>query len=278
MGWQDRAYNQDDGTTRLRFGFTPPPRMTLGVMVACFAVYIIQAVGGGFLSDHFALSFIGRKALYEPWQFVTYQYLHGSPTHIFFNLLGIYFFLPPLERLWGPSKAFAFYTVGGIVGGVMYCLLHALFPEYSHLVGASGSILAALGACALLFPEQTIYLIVFPVPIRMLAFLLALLYVLTVIGERDSSNACHLGGLAYGFLAPYYGSGMWSKFNRNWKAQRMRREREYEASEQEAIDRILQKVSEHGMNSLTAGERRTLKRATERQRRRDADLAKSRRY
>jgi membrane associated rhomboid family serine protease len=248
--------------------------MALGVMIACFGVYILEQLAAPFLFEHFALSFNGGKALTEPWQFVTYQYMHDGPMHIFFNLLGIYFFLPPLERLWGPRRAFAFYTVGGVVGGITFGILHFVFPTYSFLVGASGSILAALGACALLFPERTVLLLIFPVPIRLLALLLALLFTLVVIGEHDGAQACHLGGLAFGFLAPYYGSGLWGRMSRQFKAQRIRREHEIEQAEQEAIDRILQKVSEHGMQSLTSGERRTLKRATERQRRSDARFAR----
>jgi hypothetical protein len=80
----------------------------------------------------------------------------------------------------------------------------------------------------------------------------------------------------FGFLAPYYGSGLWGKLNRQMKSRRLRREREVEHAEQAAIDRILQKVSDHGMQSLTGGERRTLKRATERQRRMDAQYARKR--
>jgi membrane associated rhomboid family serine protease len=276
MGWQDRPYNQDGSASGLRFGFVPPTPMALGVIAACFFMFIMQAIAGPFLMDHFALSFVDGKAFREPWQLITYQYLHSTPLHIFFNLLGIYFFLPPLERLWGPQRAFLFYTVGGIVGGLTYGLLHAFFPYSTNLVGASGSILAALGACALLFPEQTIYLLVFPVPIRLLAVLLGVLYALTVIGEHSGADACHLSGLAFGFVAPYYGSGLWGRLNKQHKARRMRREREVEQSEQAAIDRILAKVSEHGMNSLSGGERKTLKRATERQRRIDAQYARRR--
>ena len=277
MGWQDRTYNQDGGTSGLRFGFVPPTPLALSVMGACFVVFILEQFAPGFFGEHIALSFVGGRAFYEPWQFITYQYVHDGPMHIFFNLLGIYFFLPPLERLWGPQRAFAFYTCGGIVGGITYGALHALFPAESILVGASGSILAALGACALLFPDQTVYILVFPVPIRALALLLAVFFTLVVIGEHEGAQACHLGGLAFGFLAPHYGSGLWGRISRQSKARRMRREREAEQSEQEAIDRILQKVSDHGMQSLTGGERRALKRATERQRRIDAKFARNRR-
>jgi membrane associated rhomboid family serine protease len=276
MGWQDRAYNQDGGTG-LRFGFVPPTQMALGLIIACIAVFILEQFAGGFLFRHFALSFDHGSPLVELWKFVSYQYLHDGAIHIFWNVLGIYFFVPPLERLWGPKRTFAFYTAGGIVGGAIYGLLHAVFPADSYLVGASGSILAALGACALLFPEQTVLLIVFPVPIRVLAVILALFFTLTVIGSHDGANACHLGGLAFGFLAPYYGSGAWGKLSRQAKSRRIRREREVEQAEQAAIDRILQKVSDHGMQSLTGGERRTLKRATERQRRLDAQYARNRR-
>jgi membrane associated rhomboid family serine protease len=251
--------------------------MALGVMIACFVAFLLQSLAGPYLYFSFALTFAGGKGLYQPWRLFTYQYLHEGAMHIFFNLLGIYFFVPPLERLWGPARTFAFYTAGGVVGGLAFGLLSAVDPGVGFLVGASGSILAALGACALLFPEQTVLLIVFPVPIRLLAALLALLFTLTVIGEHHGGDACHLGGLVFGFVAPYYGSGIWHRMSRQYKSRKLQREREFERAEQEAIDRILQKVSEHGMNSLSGGERRTLKRATERQRRIDAQYARNRR-
>ena len=182
MGWQDRAYNQDGGTG-LRFGFVPPPPMALGLIVSCIFVFILQQFSDDFFYRHFALSFIDGSPLIQLWKFVTYQYLHKDAIHIFWNLLGIYFFVPPLERLWGPKRTFAFYTAGGVAGGILFAMLHAVFPaDDAFLVGASGSILAALGACALLFPEQTVLLIVFPVPIRLLAVILALFFTLTVIG------------------------------------------------------------------------------------------------
>jgi membrane associated rhomboid family serine protease len=273
MGWQDRPYNQDGNSYGVRLGFTPPPPMTLGVLIACFAVYILKSFAGGFLFHYFALA-SASVSFSQPWRFVTYQYLHDGPLHIFFNLLGIFFFLAPLERLWGGTRAFAFYTAGGVVGGLAFCVLQALTGSSIILVGASGSILAALGAYALLFPETVVYVIVFPLPIRALAMLLALLYTLTVLGSHQFNDACHLAGLAFGFLAPMYGAGLWGKLSRRSTAWRMKRDREFEQAEQQTIDRILAKVSEQGMQSLTASERRALKRATERQRRNDSRYAR----
>ena len=139
-------------------------------------------------------------------------------------------------------------------------------------MGASGGILAALGACAYLFPEMMIFMII---PIRVFAALAGVLYLLSVAGDRNPSDAAHLGGLIFGFFAPYYGRHVWHRVSERVKHKRRRDDFAAEKHEQEQIDRILQKVHDRGMNSLTWMEKRTLRRATERQR--QADLARARR-
>jgi membrane associated rhomboid family serine protease len=278
MAWEDRAYNRDSGSSfSYRFGFTPPTPMTLGVMIACFAGFLLEAGLGPRVFDWGALDMSHGLAFKQPWRWITYQYLHAGVWHIFFNLLAIYFFLPSLERLWGPRKAFAFYTIGGVVAGITYGIIYIFSPYRGYIVGASGSILAALGACALLFPERQLLILFFPVPIRMFAALAALLFTLWVIGERDTSSACHLGGLVYGVAAPYYGGPWFHKMTRSVKRRRVQRAVQDERQEQAVVDRILQKVHDSGMQSLNRSERKALQRATDRQRKRDRELASTRR-
>ena len=282
MGWQDRPYNSEGSYSQgLRFGFTPPSPVALWIMVACFLTFILQSVTAmdvrlSPLNRWGDLSFLHYRAFTQPWRWITYQYLHADAMHIFFNLLGIYFFLPPLERLWGGRQAFLFYTMGGIAAGIVYGIV-TLFAPSSGLIGASGSILAALGACALLFPEKQVLFIIFPIPIRVLAVLLALLYVLTTVGHRDLSNAAHLGGLVFGVCGPLYGAPLIRRFSKRRHQGRIRRLVEADQEEQETVDRILQKVHDQGMNALSRSERRILKKATEHQRQRDLELARARR-
>ena len=283
MGWEDRAYNREDhngGVPPVMFRFPPFTRLTIGIIVACFIAFVLQSFTRHVPSSYenlaangvespietwCKLTFVGGKAFYQPWRFITYQYLHGSSTHIFWNMLILYFFLPTLEGFWGWRKAFIFYTLGGIVSGLAYGMLSAIAPG-DGLIGASGSIFAAMGAVALLSPSRQIWVFFFSLPIRVFVGLIAAFFLLTVIGERDLSNAAHLGGLAFGFFAPWLGGPILASYQHKWRRQRIQRVAALEINEQAQIDRILEKVSQQGMQSLTNGEKKTLKRATERQR------------
>jgi hypothetical protein len=108
------------------------------------------------------------------------------------------------------------------------------------------------------------------IPVRILALLYAILYLLTISHDKDMSNVAHLGGLAFGFIVPLIGRRYDWNLTDRWSDYRKQRSRRAELDEQQAIDRILQKVHEHGMNSLSRADRNTLKRATERQRVADA--------
>jgi membrane associated rhomboid family serine protease len=279
MAWQDRDYNRENVQSRgggippVRMSFPPITALALTLIAVNVLVFIVQAATASVAAASpivawGGLAFFEGAAWQQPWRWITYQYIHGDGYHIFFNCIACYFFLPPLERRWGWKKAFGFYTLGGIASGVTYGLMLLVFAKMSILIGASGSILACLGACALLFPEMQLILVLFVIPIRVAAALITILYILTVAGDRNLSDAAHLGGLAFGWFGP-----MTSPWFRRWaikyEARQAAREFEQEQQEQGEIDRILAKVHEKGMHSLTSAEKRTLKRATERQRKRD---------
>lgn len=273
MAWQDRPYNREDRAYGggVRFSFPPFTPLTLAVMGACLVVFIIQVSTGGTagrspLLDYGDLTFRHGLALTQPWRWITYQYLHGGGMHLFFNMLALYFFLPPLERRWGWRGTLGFYTLGGVVAGGVYGLMALLGTFPGGLIGASGSVLAVLGACAYLFPEQRVLFFFFPVPIRVLTGLLAVIYLLTVFGDRNLADAAHLGGLAFGFFAPWLAGPALTHFIHSRRLKRTRKVVEAERRIEADVDRILQKVHDSGMNSLTRGERHTLKVATEHQR------------
>jgi membrane associated rhomboid family serine protease len=271
MAWQDRPYYRDEGGGNIPpvvFSFPKLTRLTMSVMGTCLVLFIIQSVMRGTLEYWGSLTFTGGRAFTQPWRWITYQYLHGGAGHFFFNMIVLYFFLPSLELMWGWKKAFAFYTAGGIVSGITYGVLTliAFRGRDPGLIGASGSILAAMGAVALLNPNRQLILVFFPLPIRVAVALIGAFYLLSALADRSLSNAAHLGGLAFGFFAPWIAGPWMHRFRRNWEKSRARREAVAERDEQETIDRILQKVHEKGMNSLSWSEKRTLKRATERQR------------
>jgi membrane associated rhomboid family serine protease len=258
-------------------GLLRPTPAVLGIIVSCFAIFLLAAFGRSparFVSDFGALKLPPEQPIWQVWRYVTYQYLHGGVWHIVGNMLGVFFFGPPLERLWGSRRFLLFYTLCGVVGGLVFAFMQLLAGPGS-LIGASGSVLGCIGACAVLFPQMTVVLFIFPVPIRFFAVLVAVVYTLTILNERNLSDSVHLAGMLTGVL--------WAYVPRHWPRlfqsrqpregvwQRKMREM---AEDEEKVDRILDKIRRSGMGSLTWREKRFLKKVSERRRQFDAQQSR----
>ena len=84
------------------FGNLPP--VTRGLILANVAVFLLEAmVGVNAMSAYLGLWPIGSGA-FQPWQVITYGFLHGSVMHIFVNMFALYMFGGQLERLFGPKR------------------------------------------------------------------------------------------------------------------------------------------------------------------------------
>lgn len=149
-----------------------------------------------------------------------------------------------------------------------YLLLALFVPVPTVLLGASGGVLACLAACAILYP----HFLVIIVPIRWVAVFYAVLYFLNTVYERDFSGAAHLGGMVAGaawvWVLPRVWTAGWHVRGRLREGAWQRRLRQNQA-EQEQIDRILQKIHDQGLGSLSHKERRTLQEASRHQREHD---------
>ncbi len=284
MSWRDRPYAAEDGGGGfggggMSFGLPRPTYVVKILLFTNLGLFVLTSLTGGpggGLVRLGALMLPPQASIFEVWRWVTYQYLHADVIHIFFNMIGLYFLGPPLERLWGPKKFFIFYTFCGVVAGVGFALLQIMTGQSFPLIGASGSVLGCIAACAILFPQMMLILLFFPVPIRVAAVLLAVLYGLTVLADRNLSNAAHLAGMA-GAVIWIYGERRGLLANRPRRSrqgawqQRIQRMQE----EERRVDQILDKIRVQGMGSLTWSEKRFLKRASER--RRQLDEQQSRR-
>ncbi|MHC4568613.1 MAG: rhomboid family intramembrane serine protease [Planctomycetota bacterium] len=197
---------------------------------------------------------------------ITYQFLH-SPVrlmHIFFNMIGLYFLGPTLERHWGSRRFLPFYLICGAAGAIFYFFLVLVnFLAPGQMVGASGAILGMLAACAILFPHFVVFIFVFPVPIRVAAIGLTALYIIAILTKATNAggDAAHLAGMATG--AAYVFSQSWrnqfaSRIRSNRRKKQMATERDLDVE----LDRILEKVHDSGLQSLTSREKKILKEAT----------------
>lgn len=257
--------------------------VTYLLIINC-VVFVINAVmmSGTRVPEWMVPLLLGRfsveQAIYggQIWRFVSYQFLHGGFMHILFNMIALYFFGPMMEQWWGSKRFLAFYLLCGIAGALPMFLLVLLgvFPASVGLVGASGAIYGVLIGAATLYPNQTVQLLIPPIPLKLrtMAYVFVGLSLFSVLaGSNDGGNAAHLAGAALGFLLVKRPSVL------NWadrfspqaiqdgytKGRYERKIKQEQASRQE-VDRILSKVSERGLQSLSRREKKILQQDTDR--------------
>jgi membrane associated rhomboid family serine protease len=137
------------------------------------------------------------------WRVITYQFLHGSVGHVFFNLFVLFIFGPVVERDMGSKTFLKFYLICGAVGGILYSLLASMgLLEIGPMVGASGAIYGVLAAVAMKYPRLRVYVMfIFPMTLFwavILCVILSFLFILS--GVNVGGELAHLAGLATGFL------------------------------------------------------------------------------
>jgi membrane associated rhomboid family serine protease len=274
MGLYDREYAQDGHESRPRYAFqmgsgfggvTPAVKWLL---IANGVVFLAQLLGAdGFLTSWLSVwpGSWGRDL--QVWRLVSYQFLHDAQNmfHILLNMLGLFFLGPTLEQHWGTRRFLGFYLGCGVAGGLLYVLLSAVkVLAVGQMIGASGAILGLLAACAILFPHFVVILIVFPVPIRVAAVILIFIAVVSILGRgvNAGGEAAHLGGMAAGAAYVWSRGRVETWTNRLVRPWQKRRASKLENLDRE-VDRILQKVHESGIHSLTWSEKATLRKATE---------------
>lgn len=247
-------------------GLPPMTPMVKKLMLANGVVFLAQMISYDLLVEWFAATGATWTLALQIWRVLSFQFLHGGFMHILGNMLGLYFFGTTIENLWGSKRFLWFYFTCGTIGGVLYVIFCRLeFFDGAPLIGASGGVLGLMMACAILFPQMKIFLfpIPLPVPIRVMALFIAIGYVLNVLsrGANAGGDLCHLGGI-FTALTWVLGQPWWSKFiqlhqKSNWQRQQQDREKlQFE------VDRILSKVHEEGLQSLTQKEKDLLQKAT----------------
>ncbi len=193
------------------------PPVTRAILIANVAIYLLQLATHDALLVPFALWPLGPSQYsdvrgFEIWQIVTYAFLHGSVMHIAFNMLALWMFGGPIERLFGARPFALYYSVCVIGAAVTQLLVMAYFPNgYYPTLGASGGIFGLLLAYGMMYPHARVMLL-FP-PIPMPAWLFVILYgalelVLGVTGTQSGvAHFAHLGGMAFGFVLIQYWRG-----------------------------------------------------------------------
>ena len=186
-------------------------------------------------------------------QLVTHMFMHGSPSHILFNMFALWMFGSPLEQMWGKQKFLFFYFSAGLGAAALQMLVYdiqvqalydvietnnlslndpnvllnymtqsdynqALSSFNSVMVGASGAIYGVLVAFAFSFPNSKLMLLFPPIPVKAkyfvpLLILIDLFFGLSSFSIGSIAHFAHIGGALIGLVMVMY----WKKnqFNSN---------------------------------------------------------------
>jgi membrane associated rhomboid family serine protease len=203
----------------------------------------------------------------EWWKFLTFGLLHSlNPVHLLANMLLLYFAGREVEPIIGPRHFLTIYGVGNLLGG----LAHWLVLRDYELVGVSAGVAAVVIAYTAILPELEVTVnLFFVIPLRLRAKHLA--YSLFGVSALCCYTQTGLemgpaGMIAAGFFGWAYvkqlGFGNPLAFQRYIfeKRQRVARLERMSAEQFLAveIDPILEKISQHGLKSLTRTERKIL--------------------
>ncbi|MBR1548573.1 MAG: rhomboid family intramembrane serine protease [Prevotella sp.] len=294
------------------------PAMTKNLLIinilAFLATIVLERSGvdlNALLGLHFFMA-----SDFHIYQFLTYMFLHGGFTHILFNMFALWMFGRVIEQVWGPKKFLFYYICCGVGAGLTQEVVQYGTYVYEHLaeydyvdvsglrmttdayinmwttIGASGAVYGILLAFGMIFPNERLFIIPIPFPIK--AKWLVVGYVFIELFSAMGSSAdgvahmAHLGGMLFGYLLIRYWQqhpdssqrfgrsrgqeffdNMKRRFDDRQRSQHMKAEHtrqretdeEYNARQhrnQEEIDAILDKIRKSGYDSLTKEEKEKL--------------------
>ncbi|MBV9191874.1 MAG: rhomboid family intramembrane serine protease [Betaproteobacteria bacterium] len=184
------------------------PPVTQWLLIANVAIYLLDS--NGELFGTFALWPPGSfDSSFQPWQLVTYSFLHGGLTHILFNMLALYMFGGEVERLFGSRFYTLYYFACVVSAAVCHLIVTSMMGSPpAPMVGASGGIYGLLLAFAIYFPHRRVLLLFPPIPLpaRVFVFGFAALELFLGITQTAAGVAhfAHLGGMLGGWLMIQY--------------------------------------------------------------------------
>jgi membrane associated rhomboid family serine protease len=297
MSIYDRDYiRQDDH--RPRSGGPSTWSVVIWLLVVNVAVFVLNnLIFYAPNRDLFGLSIRALES-FRIWTPLTYQFVHASPWHLLGNMLGLLFLGRMLLEMTGPRQVLRLYILGGLGGGLLQLLYNGSIGPDSIIIGASASVLAIVFAVATLIPYRSITMLLFfviPVTLTMkqVAYLIIAMNAFTFLFSFGATGdgvavMAHFGGMLTGWAFIRYGFhhskkpsvARTAKASRDKKKAfgiRVIRDAEEAATDRGAgdsasdkrkpfvtsdVDAILDKINEHGFQSLSDAERQVLEQSS----------------
>ena len=218
----------------------------------------------------------------KPWSIITYSFLHSGFFHLFWNMYLLFFSSKLFLNLFPSNTFFNVYFLGVVVGGITFILSYTFFPVFQNsspvMIGASAGVMAVFIFMSTYSPDLEIRLILFNVKLRYLGIAFLLLDIVQIPYGNAGGHLAHLGGAILGF---YYvkqlknGKDIGKPFKnfidkiinifrkkpkmrtvyKREKSQKINKKVSNAGEKQKRIDRILDKISISGYESLTQAEK-----------------------
>ncbi len=211
----------------------------------------------------------------QPWGVFTYSFFHGNLLHLALNMLMVYFVGKLFLRYFRSEDFLTFYFYGAF-GGVVFFMIFSHILHYGQiLIGASAAVYALFFALVAYIPKTKVQLMFININIPLDYVGYALLFfdlIMILSGDNIGGHISHLGGAAFGFLYmkqfergnDFLGKFMRKLFYRKSKIQKRQSQKpprdDYEFNSQKVeknqkVDRILDKISRSGYESLSREEK-----------------------
>jgi|TARA_Y100000034_G_C6814493_1_gene366294 hypothetical protein len=165
------------------------------IILICVGAFILQAILGD-LSDYFVL--VSKMVLFRPWTMVTHAFMHGSFSHLLYNMFALAIFGTILERIIGSKWFLIVYAAAGIASALVS------LPFYGAVIGASGAIFGILGMLAVLRPKMMVWVFGFPMPMALAAVFWGFGDLVGLFVPSATAHAAHLAGLVVGLAFGFY--------------------------------------------------------------------------
>ena len=194
------------------------PKITQTLLIANVVLFLLQQLPqtAGIFTQLMlwplgSQQFFADSPGFEPWQLLSYGFLHGSFGHLFFNMLALFMFGAPLEATWGEKRFLTYYMVCVVGAGLCQLLVAVFAGEYNPVLGASGGVFGLLLAYGMLFPNQRVMLLFPPIPMKARTFVIVFGAIELLLGftgwQPGVAHFAHLGGMLFGWLLIRYWRG-----------------------------------------------------------------------
>lgn len=208
------------------------------------------------------------QLIFKPWSIITYGFLHGSFSHIFWNMIILYYFGKILNNLFGDKLLKKLYLSGIVAGGLTYVISYNVFPVFrgveSVMIGASAGVMSVLFYLASYSPQMGIRIFFFDIKIIYIALFLFFYDIIQIPLNNSGGHIAHIGGAIWGYyycISNNKGEDFTQSIFNIFKTTKKKNSKASQNNnnfDQKKIDSILDKISDSGYDSLTKKEKEYL--------------------